>query len=34
MELKKDTAAIAAPETHSATNKGKTLYELIVIDLK
>jgi quercetin dioxygenase-like cupin family protein len=34
MELKKDTAAIAAPETHSATNKGKTPYELIVIDLK
>ena len=27
-------AAIAAPETHSAANKGKTSYQLIVIDLK
>lgn len=34
MEMKKDTAAIAPPETHSATNKGKTPYQLIVIDLK
>jgi len=34
MEMKKDTAAIAQPETHSATNKGKTPYQLIVIDLK
>lgn len=33
LDMKKDTAAIAAPETHTATNKGKT-YQLIVIDLK
>lgn len=34
LEMKKDSAAIAAPETHSARNTGKTPYELIVIDLK
>ncbi len=34
LEMKRDTAAIAAPETHSAANKGKTSYQLIVIDLK
>ncbi len=34
MEMKKDTASIAAPVTHSAVNKGKNAYELIVVDLK
>lgn len=34
LEMKKDTAVIAAPETHTATNKGKTPYELVVVDLK
>ncbi|MBI1787332.1 MAG: hypothetical protein HYR60_07255 [Acidobacteria bacterium] len=34
LEMKKDSAAIGAPETHSAKNTGKTAYELIVVDLK
>jgi hypothetical protein len=34
LEMKKDAAAIAAPETHSAKNTGKAAYQLIVVDLK
>lgn len=34
MEMKKDTAAIAPPETHSGKNIGKAAYQLIVVDLK
>jgi quercetin dioxygenase-like cupin family protein len=34
MEMKKDAAAIAPPETHSAKNTGKAAYQLIVVDLK
>ena len=34
LEMKKDTGAIAAPETHSAKNTGKSPYQLIVVDLK
>jgi len=34
LEMKKDAAAIAAPETHSAKNTGKAPYQLIVVDLK
>jgi quercetin dioxygenase-like cupin family protein len=34
LQMKRDAAAIAAPETHSAKNTGKAAYELIVIDLK
>ena len=33
LEMKRDTAAIAAPETHSVVNKGRG-YELVVMDLK
>jgi hypothetical protein len=34
MEMKKDAAAIAPPETHSGKNIGKAAYQLIVVDLK
>ena len=34
LEMKRDAAAIAAPETHSAKNTGKNAFELIVVDLK
>ncbi|MBK5291039.1 MAG: hypothetical protein JJE04_04995 [Acidobacteriia bacterium] len=34
LEVKKDSAAIAAPQTHTAKNTGKAGYELIVVDLK
>ena len=34
LEMKKDSAAIAPPETHSGKNMGKAGYELIVVDLK
>ena len=34
MEMKKDDAAIAPPETHSGKNTGKAAYKLIVVDLK
>lgn len=34
LDMKKDAAAIAAPETHSAKNTGKAAYQLIVVDLK
>ena len=34
MEMKKDAAAIAPPETHSGKNVGKAAYQLIVVDLK
>ena len=34
LEMKKDAAAIATPETHSAKNTGKAAYQLIVVDLK
>jgi quercetin dioxygenase-like cupin family protein len=34
LEMKKDAAAIAPPETHSGKNVGKAAYQLIVVDLK
>lgn len=34
MDLKKDAAVIAPPETHSGKNTGKAAYQLIVVDLK
>jgi quercetin dioxygenase-like cupin family protein len=34
MDLKKDSATIAPPETHSGKNTGKAAYKLIVVDLK
>ena len=34
MEMKRNSASIAPPETHSARNTGKNSYELIVVDLK
>jgi len=34
MDLKKDAAVIAPPETHSGKNIGKAAYQLIVMDLK
>ena len=34
MDLKKDAAVIAPPETHSGKNLGKTPYQLIGVDLK
>jgi hypothetical protein len=34
LEMKKDAASIAPPETHSAKNTGKAAYSLIVVDLK
>ena len=34
LAMKKDSAAIAAPETHSAKNTGSAAYQLIVVDLK
>lgn len=34
MDLKKDAAVIAPPETHSGKNVGKAAYQLIVVDLK
>jgi hypothetical protein len=34
MEMNKDDAAIAPPETHSGKNTGKAAYKLIVVDLK
>jgi quercetin dioxygenase-like cupin family protein len=34
LDMKKDSAAIAAPETHSGKNIGKAAYQLIVVDLK
>ena len=34
MDLKKDTAVIAPPETHSGKNIGKSAYQLVVVDLK
>lgn len=34
MDMKKDTAAIAPPETHSVKRTGKGAYQLIVVDLK
>lgn len=34
MNLKKDEAVIAPPETHSGKNTGKAAYQLIVVDLK
>ena len=34
MDLKKDAAVIAPPETHSGKNIGKAAYQLIVVDLK
>jgi quercetin dioxygenase-like cupin family protein len=34
LEMKRNSASIAPPETHSGRNTGKTTYELIVVDLK
>jgi hypothetical protein len=34
MDLKKDAAVIAPPETHSGKNVGKAPYQLIVVDMK
>jgi len=34
MDMKRNSASIAPPETHSAQNTGKASYELIVVDLK
>jgi quercetin dioxygenase-like cupin family protein len=34
LQMKKDAASIAPPETHSGKNIGKAAYQLIVVDLK